>query len=584
MVASFLSRSLLLLNILSSASAAVLGRRTWVETDNVPKGAPTVTLKNGSYYGVHNSYYNQDFFLGMPYTQAPLGELRLQVPQSLNETWAGTRNATQYSPECIGYGSDQWVLGNDISEDCLTVNVVRPSNIAADVKLPVVFWIHGGGFFEGGSRDPRYNQSFLVQRSVEIGKPIIGVSVNYRLSGWGFLWGEEVAAAGVTNLGIRDQRLALHWVQENIAAFGGDPSKVTIHGESAGGASVGTHLIAYGGRDDGLFRASIAESGGPTALFYYVNASAWEPNYQNIVKLAGCSSASDTLACLRTIPTEQLSAIFNSSDVTASGGVVIDGDIVAESATTLTKNGNFVRVPVLIGTNSDEGTAFGIPGINTTEEFKESLLYRTPSLTKEVMDKIAKLYPDDPSLGIPSTLKGRPPPGSPFGRQWKRSAAYGGDLTMHTGRRIATEAWARYGVPAYSYHFDVLVNGVSEYIGSTHFQEIAFVFGNTAGQGYENAVSVNPFANEPATFDELASIMSTAWISFVHDLDPNSNAFSSKKGINKEGLRWPVYGRKNPANIAFNVNVTGLAHVEPDTFRAEAIAYMADNFEGAWGR
>lgn len=155
---------------------------------------------------------------------------------------------------------------------------------------------------------------------------------------------------------------------------------------------------------------------------------------------------------------------------------------------------------------------------------------------------------------------------------------------MHTGRRITTEAWARYGVPAYSYHFDVLVNGVSEYIGSTHFQEVAFVFDNTAGQGYENAVAVDPFANEPATFDELASIMSTAWISFVHDLDPNSNAFSIKKGINKEGLQWPVYGQKNPSNIAFDVNVTGLAYVEPDTFRASAIAYMADNFERYWGR
>lgn len=582
MVVNLVSSSLLLLNILTSASAAVVGKRTYVETDNVPEGAPTVTIKNGSYYGVHNSFYNQDFFLGMPYSQPPLGELRLQVPQSLNETWTGTRNATQYSPECIGYGSDQWVLGNIISEDCLTINVVRPSNIAADAKLPVVFWIHGGGFFEGGSRDPRYNQSSVVQRSVEIGKPIIGVSVNYRLSGWGFLWGEEVAAAGVTNLGIRDQRLALHWVQENIAAFGGDPSKVTIQGESAGGASVGTHFIAYGGRDDGLFRAGIAESGGPTALTYYVNASAWEPNYQKIVKLAGCSSASDTLACLRTVPTDQLSAVFNSSGVTPSAMVVIDGDILTESATTLTKTGKFVRAPLLIGTNFDEGTAFGIAGINTTEEFKQSLLSNAPSLPEEAINTIAELYPDIPSLGIPATLKGSPP--AALGAQWKRSAAYGGDLTMHTGRRISTEAWARYGVPAYSYHFDVLVNGVPDFIGSTHFQEVAFVFDNTAGQGYGNAVSADPFANEPETFDELASIMSTAWISFVHDLDPNSNAFSGKKGINKEGLQWPVYGQHNPSNMAFNVNVTGLAYVEPDTFRADGIAYMADNFERYWGR
>ncbi|KAH8696581.1 putative extracellular lipase [Talaromyces proteolyticus] len=584
MVASLLSRSLMLLNILTSTSAAVLGKRTYVETDNVPKGAPTVSLKNGSYYGVYNSNYNQDYFLGIPYTQPPLGELRLQVPQSLNETWTGTRNATQYSPECIGYGSDTWVLGNDISEDCLTINVVRPSNVAADAKLPILFWIHGGGFSDGGSRDPRYNQSFLVQRSVEIGKPIIGVSVNYRLSGWGFLWGEEVATAGVTNLGFRDQRLALHWVQENIAAFGGDPSKVTIHGESAGAMSVGTHLVAYGGRNDGLFRAGIAQSGGPITPSYYINASAWEPNYQNIVARAGCSSVSDTLACLRTVPTEQLNTIFNSSDVTSTGIVVIDGDILTESGTKLTKNGNFVQVPFLIGTNFDEGTTFGIAGINTTEEFKESLLSSAPSLTEEVVDKVAELYPDVPSLGIPSTLKGRPPAGSPYGAQWKRSAAYGGDLTMHTGRRITTEAWAQYGVPAYSYHFDVLVHGVSEYIGSTHFQEVAFVFSNTAGQGYENAVAVDPFANEPATFDELASIMSTAWISFVNDLDPNSNAFSHKKGINKEGLRWPVYGGKNPSNIVFNVNMTGLAYVEPDTFRADAIAYMADKFDGVWGR
>ncbi|EED24560.1 extracellular lipase, putative [Talaromyces stipitatus ATCC 10500] len=586
MVVNFLASSVLLLlssNVLSPVSAAVIGRRTYVETDSVPEGAPTVTLKNGSYYGVHNAHYNQDFFLGMPYSQPPLGELRLQVPQSLNETWTGTRDATQYSPECIGYGSDQWVLGNDISEDCLTINVIRPSSIAEDEKLPVLFWIHGGGFFEGGSKDPRYNQSFVVQRSVEIGKPIIGVSVNYRLSGWGFLWGEEVAKAGVTNLGIRDQRLALHWVQENIAAFGGDPEKVTIHGESAGGASVGTHFIAYEGRDDGLFRAGIAESGGPTALTYYLNASAWEPNYQKIVDQAGCSNAADTLACLRTVPTEKLSTVFNSSDITPSAMVVIDGDILTESATSLTKQGKFVRAPLLIGTNFDEGTSFGIPGINTTEQFKASLLYNAPDLTEEVINKIAELYPDIPSLGIPATLNGRPPPGSPFGTQWKRSAAYGGDLVMHTGRRITTEAWARYGVPAYSYHFNVLVNGVTDYIGSTHFMEVAFVFDNTAGQGYENAVSVNPFANEPPTFNELASIMSSAWISFVHDLDPNSNAFSHKKGINREGLKWPAYDQKNPSNIAFNVNVTGLAYVEPDTFRAEAIAYMAENLDGIWG-
>lgn len=98
----------------------------------------------------------------------------------------------------------------------------------------------------GGSADERYNLSFIVQNSVSIGKPVIGVSANYRLSAWGFLFSEEVAGSGNTNLGLRDQRLALHWLQENIAAFGGDPTKVTIWGESAGALDVGLHLVAYG--------------------------------------------------------------------------------------------------------------------------------------------------------------------------------------------------------------------------------------------------------------------------------------------------------------------------------------------------
>jgi cholinesterase len=212
--------------------------------------APTAQVLNGTYSGLYSPEYNQDFFLGMPYSQPPVGDLRFRVAQSLNTSWAGTKNATQYSLECIGYGSDQWVLGNKISEDCLTLNVIRPSGLTGEA-LPVAVWIHGGGFFEGGSADPRYNLSYIVQQSSKMNTPFIGVSINYRLQAWGFIFGKEIAEEGSTNLGIRDQRLALHWVQENIAAFGGDPTKVTIWGESAGGFSVGAHLVAYGGRDDG---------------------------------------------------------------------------------------------------------------------------------------------------------------------------------------------------------------------------------------------------------------------------------------------------------------------------------------------
>jgi carboxylesterase type B len=161
--------------------------------------------------------------------------------------------------KCYGYGSDQWNYA--VSEDCLYINVVRPSGYEHE-KLPVAFWIHGGGFNQGGGVDQRYNASFMVKNSVDIGKPIIQVSINYRLSVWGFLSGsQELVDAGGLNLGLRDQRLALQWVQENIKSFGGDSSQVTIYGESAGGASVGFHLTAYSGRDDKLFRGAIMQSG-----------------------------------------------------------------------------------------------------------------------------------------------------------------------------------------------------------------------------------------------------------------------------------------------------------------------------------
>ena len=230
----------------ATASAATVPR------DNT---APTVRLANGSYYGLHSKTYKQDMFLGMPFAQPPVGDLRLRRPRSLNSTWQGSRNATEYGYECIGYGSDQWAQtgANYVNEDCLTVNVVRPEGVRAGAKLPVAVWIHGGAYYMGGGSDPRYNTSFLVQQSVAMGTPIVAVTFNYRLSSWGFLYSSELAAEGATNLGMRDQRLALHWVQENIGAFGGDRAKVTVFGESADCLTVGTQLVAYGGRDDGLF-------------------------------------------------------------------------------------------------------------------------------------------------------------------------------------------------------------------------------------------------------------------------------------------------------------------------------------------
>lgn len=186
-----------------------------------------------------------------------------------------------------------------------------------------------------------------MENSVKIGKPIITVSFNYRLSGWGFLSSQEVTASGNTNVGLRDQRLALHWIQENIPAFGGDSSKVTIWGESAGATSVGWHLTAYNGRDDRLFRAAIMESGGPINYNTYLVEADYQSTYDTLVNITGCATTIDTLDCVRHAPYHILNDFFNSTD----GGdwnpcPIVDGDFIQHWGSTQLKDGNFVHVPV----------------------------------------------------------------------------------------------------------------------------------------------------------------------------------------------------------------------------------------------
>ncbi|EXJ59992.1 triacylglycerol lipase [Cladophialophora yegresii CBS 114405] len=540
-------------------------------------GPPSVTLHNGSYHGTQNPTYGQDFFLGMPFAQPPVGDLRFRNPVSLNTTWTGTKNATQYGHACYGYGSDDWVLGNPVSEDCLTINVVRPTGTKPNAQLPVGVWIYGGGAYMGSSLDPRYNLSFIVEQSVQMGKPFIGVSLNYRLQAFGFLFGSAILKEGVTNIGYRDQRLALHWIQENIAAFGGDPAKVTIWGESAGAGSVGAQLLAYGGRDDKLFRGAIQESGGHINSVRQTNASTWDKYYNNITRATNCSRASDTLACLRKVPIGALNTVLNSS-VTASvpyWGMVVDNDFTIATGTRQLLDGKFVKVPLLHGRNSDEGTSFSPKGINTTEQFLASVMSAGPD--NATAATIAALYPDIPAIGIPATLSGRPPPNNAsLGVQWKRSAAYVGDLRQHASRRLISQVYAVNNVSSWSYRFNVLVNGQAPASGAAHFQEVAFVFHNLEGLGYNNSVAVDPFENKPQSYQRLATIMSRMWIGFIADGDPNTNKATS--------IHWPVYTLDNPQNIVFDANVANLLHAEPDYYRAEGIRFISDRFISVYGR
>ena len=430
----------------------------------------------------------------------------------------------------------------------------------------------------GGATDRRYNLSFIVQNSVEIGKPIIAVSAAYRLSGWGFLDSQEIRDADVTNIGMYDQRAALYWVQESIAAFGGDPSKVTIWGESAGAGSVGIHLIAYGGRDDGLFSGAICESGNSILLgTENYNVSDGQAIYNNITEATGCSNNSDTLACLRSVDFETLNAAFN---VTPSYGFYPyeDGNLIQGSQYDQLNQGKFIKVPLIDGANTDEGSAFGPRGINNDTAFATYLTEtggKIP-LNESTVEILEAVYPNLPAVSdvlydLPLSYEFN----TTYGTQYRRAVAFGGDFAFHAARRLQCQSWSAQNVSAYCYRFNAVPNPLTKEIGATHFQEVAFVFNNLQGLGYAD----NPFLGQPQTYPDLSELMSKMWASFVHDGNPNGHGLSGYE-------EWPAYdvvaGGGVGMDYFFDTNTT--SRPEADSWRGEGIAYLNKLWKVAYGR
>ncbi len=565
-----------------------------VSSSQRPCPPPKVSVRNGSYFGIHSTNYKQDFFLGIPFAQPPVDDLRLRIPASLNRSWTHIRPATEYGYACIGYGEDTAIGANNyVSEDCLTLNIVRPSGYE-DAKLPVGVWIYGGGFYEGSSLDPRYNLSFIVQQSVEVGKPFIGVSINYRLHGWGFLWSEEVVKAGVANLGLRDQRLALHWIQENIHAFNGDPNRVTIWGESSGAISVGLHLLAYNGRDDKLFSGAIAESGPPSGVgLLNPSKDLAEVLYTNITTAAGCGSAVDKLACLRLLSTAELNNILEpiegESYYQIYFGPLQDGDIIARGGNAQLLDGSFVKVPYILGENSDDGTDFPPFGLNNDSDFIN--FFSGFDFDNTTMKELLVLYPNNPSQEIPLSSTGQF--NSTIGLQFKRAATLIGDLFFKAPRRLAAQQWTKHtNVPLYSYRFNAIPNGIPDYFGVTHWQEVPFVFHNVHGYGFRNIdppyFGPDPFANRPQSFTDLATLMSRMWATFIHDGNPNfpcgvywfcrgSNGITDSCLATENATHWPPYRTTRPTNFVFDANRT--SYLEDDTYRGREIEYLVQKYK-----
>lgn len=202
------------------ALAAVLGA-PWpsivgvTATPTYDAKPPSLQLSNGTLIGSYNPSYHQDFFLGVPYAASPTGDGRLRM-STPPEAWKGTRVADSYGPWCfgnsIGLQGFSQNMTQRMSEDCLQLNLIRPAGTRVTDRLPVLVWVHGGGWQEGSPNDDRYNGSFILKRSKDMGMPIMFVSFNYRLGVFGMMAGSAVRRANVTNLGLHDQRQALAWI------------------------------------------------------------------------------------------------------------------------------------------------------------------------------------------------------------------------------------------------------------------------------------------------------------------------------------------------------------------------------------
>lgn len=517
------------------------------------RSSPTVTLDNATFTGLASGAVNK--FLGIPYAQPPIGDLRFRLPQPIppynasasqsvtaygfscpQQKGGNTPNITALPPATIALLLS--TVGSSMTtanESCLTVNVITPATATSTSKLPVVIWIYGGGFEVGSSSSN--DGSVVVNRSLALNEPIIHVSMNYRLSTFGFLPGKEVKAAGVGNLGLQDQREAMRWVQKYISQFGGDPTKVTIWGESAGSISVGLHMVANDGNNEGLFRGAFMESGSPTPASDITNG---QPYFDAIVSETGCSAATDKLACLRTVPYANLTAAMNASPGTYSYQSLrlawtprVDGVFLTQNPQLLIAAGKVADVPMISGDCDDEGTLFSLSTLNitTTAQLKQYLqTIWFPQASSIAVNGILNLYPDNPVLG------------SPFGTgtnnslsaQFKRIAAFQGDAVFQAPRRYFLQNRSD-KQKTWSYLYK-------------RYKDIAGLGSLHASDNYEI------YTAEP-----LADYL----INFVANLDPNGNT----------NIAWPQYTLQSPNMLTLYDNPDYL-NITQDTYRAKAIAYL----------
>ena len=441
-------------------------------------------------------------YRGIPFAKPPVGDLRWKAPQP-SPKWEGVKQTIKFAPAPMQGGNPP----SGKSEDCLYLNVWTPAKSTKE-KVPVLVWIYGGGFSFGSTSEPGYSGEKLAKKGVVL------VSIAYRLGQLGFLAHPELSAENPNkvsgNYGLLDQIAGLKWIQKNIAAFGGDPNKVTIFGESAGGISVS--MLCASPLAKGLFHGAVSESGGsfgstrPTTFPGENMKTLKQAEFDG--KLYAQKVDVSSVAELRKIEAGKLPMGMGMG----GGWPIVDGYVIPDDQHKLYEAGKYNDTPILIGYNSDEGASF------SREKTPEDYIAGVKTRYGKFADELIKAYPPGEN-SVPKTA-----------RDLARDAAFGWQ----------TWSWARLQAKTgkskvYYYYFDQHPDYPKDSprygYGSPHGQDVAYVF-------------MNLDASNPQTTKsdlEISEAMGIYWTNFAKYGDPNG------QGVPK----WPTFSDATPELMYF---------------------------------
>ena len=454
-------------------------------------------------------------FRGIPYAAPPIGALRWRAPQPA-KAWEGVRSAGDYGPACIQTPGASGYRGAE-SEDCLTLNIWTPIQ-RRGARLPVMVWIHGGGFVGGSGA--RYDGAHFAEDGIVL------VTLNYRLGRLGFFAHPALSRTnpegGLADYGLMDQIAALKWVRANISAFGGDPGNVTVFGESAGGMSVNYLLVSPLAR--GLFAKAISESGfGRTPGAPLARARASGAAFIKTLGLSGDDAA--TAGAMRALPASALAAPTKGLTDPDTPGPIIDGVLVAQTVPAAFAKGDQARVPLLVGGNS----------------FEASLLPEVIRHPEAVLDRLG------PHRDGAVTLFGS-------GDSIKAAANLVTlSQVIEPDRFLARQA-AKVGTPAFVYYFSYVPEAIrSQTLGAGHGAEVSYVFETLPKAPFDRPASdtrLGPrhFPAATPADEAISRAMHAYWVAFAKTGDPG----------NAGGPPWPAVTPASDPVIEFGADGVNL--------------------------